>query len=163
MYKFLRIVVLLLLSVVVACSDENNSSSTAANNTSLIRVYTSDGNILKKDFNVEIADTNEKIYHGLMGRTSLDINSGMLFDITLVPKDMDIAFWMKDTPISLDVLFIDEKGSIYFIHENAQPYDTTPIYPPKRPRAVLEINGGQVQKLGIKVGDMLKADLLGNN
>lgn len=163
MYKFLKVFAVCLLLFTSACSDENGSSKSAKNNAQSVRIFVQDSTELRRGFNVELADSTEKIYHGLMGRTSLDEDSGMLFDINLVPRDMDIAFWMKDTLIPLDILFIDDSGVIFFIHKEAQPYDTTPVYPPKRPRAVLEINGGQSDKFGISVGDMLKADLLGNN
>lgn len=164
MSNFFKILAVCALVLTSACSDEKSSSETAAadNGTNAV-IMTKDGSAARHGFNIETADTTDKIYHGLMGRTSLDADGGMLFDINLVPKDMDIAFWMKDTLIPLDILFVDENGEVFFIKENAQPQDTTPIYPPKRPRAVLEINGGSVDKYGINVGDMLKADLLGNN
>ena len=147
-----------------ACFDEESSSSSKSTESALsAKIYNQDGNEAKREYNIELADTSEKMNHGLMGRNSLDENAGMLFDINLVPRDIDVAFWMKDTLIPLDILFIDESGKIFFIHKQAKPHDETPIYPPKRPRAVLEINGGQTDKYGINVGDMLKADLLGNN
>lgn len=163
MYKFFKIFAVCLLMLTTACSDEKTASSNTAENVLSAKIYAQGIDEPKRELNVELADTSEKIGHGLMGRNSLDENSGMLFDINLVPKDMDIAFWMKDTLIPLDILFIDGDGTIFFIHKQAQPHDETPIYPPKRPRAVLEINGGQVDQYGINVGDMLKADLLGNN
>lgn len=162
MFKFFKIFAISLLVLSSACSDENNSQPVKSSE-NIIQILAGESNTLRHAFNVETADSIEKIYHGLMGRTSMDEDSGMLFDINLVPKDIDVAFWMKDTLIPLDMLFIDNEGKIFFIHKNALPHDTSPIYPPKRPRAVLEINGGQVDKLGISAGDMLKADLFGNN
>lgn len=162
MYKFFKTLAFIALIFTFACSDENNSSQKAESSFSLVRVFAKNSNEPRHAFNVELANTSEKIYHGLMGRSSLDENGGMLFDLNLVPKDVDIAFWMKDTLIPLDILFIDDNGIIFFIHKNARPYDTSPIYPPKRPRAVLEIRGGQADIHNINVGDKLKADLLGN-
>ncbi len=163
MYKFFKIAAVCLMMFTSACSDEDKTSQATAGNTLSATIYAQNSDEPKSTFNIEIADTPEKIYHGLMGRTVLDAKSGMLFDINLIARDIDIAFWMKDTLIPLDILFIDENGVVFYIYKNAQPYDTTPIYPPKRPRAVLEINGGQADEYGIEVGDMLKADLLGNN
>lgn len=163
MYKFVKIITAAVLIFVSACSDESSNANDVKGNTPSIQIVSQNDNKVLHIFNIELADNNEKVYHGLMGRTSLDENTGMLFDINLVPKDVDVAFWMKDTMIPLDILFADENGTVFYIHKNAQPYDTTPIYPPKRPRAVLEINGGQIDKYGINVGDMLKADLFGNN
>ena len=163
MYKLLKIMVATILLFVSACSDEDTSTKGVTGGDTSLQVFSKIDNKIIHEYNIELADTSDKIYHGLMGRTSLDENSGMLFDINLVPKDVDIAFWMKDTLIPLDILFIDENGIVFYIHKNAQPYDTTPIYPPKRPRAVLEVNCGQIDKYGINMGDMLKADLFGNN
>ena len=147
-----------------ACFDEEKSSSSnTADSVLSVKIYAPDNNEPKREFNIELADTSDKINHGLMGRNNLDENTGMLFDINLVPRDMDVAFWMKDTLIPLDILFVDEAGIIFFIYKEAKPHDETPIYPPRRPRAVLEINGGQSDRYGIDVGDVLKADLLGNN
>ena len=89
-------------------------------------------------------------------------DSGMLFDMSIVPLDMGIAFWMKDTPISLDMIFTDEKGTIFYIYENAVPNDITPIMSPTRPAAVLEINGGQVERFGIQTGDIIRHNIFNN-
>lgn len=142
-----------------ACSKEDAQDKKLSS----LKIYAAGSNVLRHEFAIETADTKQKMYNGLMGRSHLDEDSGMIFDVNIVPKDMDVAMWMKDTLIPLDILFVDAEGIIFHIHANAQPFDETPIYPSKRPRAVLEINGGQVDKFGIQVGDMLKNDLLGNN
>ncbi|MBP5215667.1 MAG: DUF192 domain-containing protein [Alphaproteobacteria bacterium] len=156
MCKFFKILTVMLMVLTSACSQEKTPTGQE------VIVVSEDGNTVRCTFNVEIADTQEKIYHGLMGRTSIDENYGMLFDISIAPKDSDIAFWMKDTLIPLDMIFIDDNGAIYFIYQNAQPNDVTPIYTTKRPRAVLEVNAGQVEQFGIKIGDIVKTEILGN-
>lgn len=153
MFKFFKILALSALVFTSACSKEDHSG--------LEKLVILSGET-QHEFNVEVADTKETLYRGLMGRTSLAENSGLLMDVTIVPQDMDVAMWMKDTLIPLDMLFIDENGTIFFIHENAEVNSTTPIYPPKRPRAVLEINAGQVKKNNIKIGDVVKNRLLNN-
>lgn len=102
------------------------------------------------DFDVEIADTPETHAKGLMYRDSLPQNGGMLFvfDTLSWPQ-----FWMKNTKISLDMIYIDEKGIISGIHPDAVPYDETPIPPPAAALAVLEIAGGSTKTLGISTGD----------
>lgn len=167
MFKFYRILALAAMVLISACSDEENNQ--AANKSSVDWAAVTDAAVVAKDtgearniFQINVADTQEKIYHGLMGRTSIDENYGLLFDVNIAPKDAEIAFWMKDTLIPLDMLFIDEKGVIFFIHKNAQPNDITPIVAPKRPRAVLEVNAGQADKYGIELGDILKAEMFGN-
>ena len=99
---------------------------------------------------VEIAYTQEERSLGLMNRDSLAPNSGMffVFDVLSMPQ-----FWMKDTKISLDMIYIDEKGFVAGIHANAIPYDETPIQPPGPALAVLEIAGGSAERLGIAKGD----------
>lgn len=155
MLKTLKLLSLCMLVITFSCSKENNLIDNQA------IIISSDGT-QQVMYQIGIADTKDKLYHGFMGKTEIPDNYGLLFDINLVPKDMDIAFWMKDTLISLDILFLDENGKIFYIYENAIPNDTTPIYPPKRPRAVLEINSGQVNQYGIKIGDILKTGFLGN-
>ena len=158
MFKLLKIMSLSLLILTSACSKEEDKNVNVDGTEKLV-IYSGDNQL---DFSVEIADNKEALYQGLRGRTSLASDSGLLFDISLVPSDMDVAMWMKDTLIPLDMLFIDENGEIFFIHENAEPNSTDAIYPPKRPRAVLEVNAGTVADLDIKVGDRIKNRLLGN-
>ncbi|HOO50926.1 MAG TPA: DUF192 domain-containing protein [Alphaproteobacteria bacterium] len=111
---------------------------------------------LKKDrgitLSVEIALNNNDRAKGLMFRTELDDFSGMLF---VFPEDRQVAFWMKNTLIPLDMLFIDATGMIVHIHKMAKPKDLTKIPSPQPIRAVLEINGGMSEKLGILEGNRL--------
>lgn len=107
-------------------------------------------------FKIEIADTESERRHGLMNRTNLKKNEGMLFVFDEVSFQ---EFWMKDTLISLDILFIDEKGRITNIVEQAKPNDLTPLPSGGPVRAALEILGGQSAKLGIKKGDLVKYNL----
>lgn len=160
MYKFLKMCAFALLVMVTACSEEETSPK-EQNMVEAVIVSPEDATV-RHAYKVEVADTQEKIYHGLMGRTTLDQDSGMLFDINIAPKDSDVAFWMKDTLIPLDMIFVDENGVVFFVYPDAQPNDTTPIYTTKRPRAVLEVNAGQIESFGIKIGDVLKTDLLQN-
>ncbi len=154
MFGWLRIVTLSTLVLIGACSDDKSADL------GRLLIISNDRII---EYNVEVANTRDKLYQGLMGRNQLAEESGMLLDINIVPKDIEeIAMWMKDTIIPLDMLFIDDNGRIYFIKENAEPYSTTPIQAPKRPRAVLEINGGQVSRYGIKIGDIVKNNMFNN-
>lgn len=112
-------------------------------------------NELRCSFAVEIADTPKAIETGLMYRKSLSENAGMLFDMSNVPTENPIAFWMKNTFIALDILFIDEENVIFDIKKNAKPLDTTLIWPVRRPRYVLEINGGKASFCNIGLGDVI--------
>lgn len=153
MFKLLKVMVLSALVFSAACSKQEE------NKTEKLIIQSGEA---KYEYKVEIADTKETLYRGLMGRNSMAEDAGMILDVTIVPQDMQVAMWMKDTIIPLDMLFIDENGVIFDMHENAEPYSTEGIYPTKRPRAVLELNAGQVKANNIKIGDTVKNRLLGN-
>jgi len=101
-------------------------------------------------FEVELALTPDQQMQGLMYRSQLAPDAGMLFDfVTTAPR----AFWMKNTLIPLDMLFIAADGRIVDIHERAVPLSESVIPSNAPARAVLELNGGTVDRLGIKIGD----------
>lgn len=108
-------------------------------------------------FDVEYADTPQKQEQGLMFRKSLDDNKGMLFAF---PQNRSVTFWMKNTLIPLDMIFIDASNTISFIHHRAIPHDETPVSSNGPIIAVLEIPGGQAAQQGIHVGDKVKTPLL---
>ena len=101
-------------------------------------------------FSVEIADTPAEREKGLMFRKSLPDGQGMLFDFD---RDQEVAMWMKNTFIPLDMIFIRGDGRIGNIAENTEPQSTR-IIPSDGPvRAVLEVAGGSAARLGIAAGD----------
>lgn len=106
---------------------------------------------------IEIARTESERAKGLMYRTNLAENAGMLF---LFPDMRTPSFWMKDTVIPLDMVFIAPDATIGEIYAKAKPLDLTPITPKKPVRAVLEIGGGMAEKLGLKVGDPVSSETL---
>ncbi len=106
-------------------------------------------------FEIETADTPQAIEKGLMYRKQLAENSGMWFDLSIIPPHQPIAFWMKNTLIPLDILFIDEHNVIVDIKNNAQPQDTSLIFPIKRPTYALEINAGKAAVCNITIGDVI--------
>ena len=108
---------------------------------------------------VEMAVSDEAEERGLMYRTSMPENSGMLF---MFEREDIRAFWMKNTLIPLDMVFIRKDGKIVNIHENAVPKDLTPIYSTGPSNAVLEINGGRAAKLGLKPGDIIHHSFFSN-
>ncbi len=110
----------------------------------------------RHEFEVEIASNESQRKVGLMNRKNLDENKGMLFVFDFQGY---LNFWMKNTLIPLDMLFIDEKGYVRYIIRKAQPCLSgndadCAIYNSEEPaKYVLEINGGIADKLGIKPGD----------
>ncbi len=101
-------------------------------------------------FRVEVADTEASRERGLMYRKSLAADRGMLFDFK---TPQPVAFWMKNTLIPLDMLFIAADGRIIAIARNAAPYSETPIPSGGDVLGVLEIRGGRAAETGIEPGD----------
>ena len=110
-------------------------------------------------FYIEVADTPELIERGLMERERLDAQAGMLFDFG---EPRDAAMWMKNTPLSLDMLFIDDKGRVIAIARNTVPQSERRISTGARVRAVLEINAGAARALNIEPGAIVRHSLFGN-
>ena len=104
----------------------------------------------KLKFKVEIARTAEEQARGLMFRTSLPEFGGMIFP--MVPPRV-ASFWMKDTVIPLDMIFIRSDGTIARIAANTIPYDLSPVSSGEPVVAVLEIAGGRAEALGIAEND----------
>nr|WP_254694263.1 DUF192 domain-containing protein [Sulfitobacter sp. SK012] len=104
-------------------------------------------------FTVEIADDREERAQGLMHRTSMPSSAGMLF---IYEEPQRLSFWMRNTLIELDMLFIDEHGVVRHIHHRAQPLDETPIAGGEGLIAVLEIGGGLARRMGITEGSSLR-------
>lgn len=104
-------------------------------------------------YNIDIAATAEDRAQGLMFVQQMAVDKGMLFDFG---SPRDVAFWMRNTFIPLDMIFIDEFGTIKAIHENAIPHDPTAIPSGVPVQFVLELNAGQVKAIGLSVGDVAK-------
>ena len=102
---------------------------------------------------VELAMTPGEQHKGLMFRSHLDEDEGMLF---LLSQPSLMAMWMKNTLISLDMIFADKAGKILAIYENAKPFSEAVIGPVEGTTQVLEILGGSVKKKGITKACTLK-------
>jgi uncharacterized protein len=104
-------------------------------------------------FSVEVADDPASRARGLMHRESMPRGAGMLF---LYERPQAVAFWMENTLIPLDMIFLDAGGRVVRVHENAVPLDRTPIPGGDDVLAVLEINGGLSRAIGITPGAELR-------
>jgi len=142
--------------LVGACSPTGSAAS-AANEaapakTIALSIASANG---KHDFQVETAKTPAEQERGLMFRTDIPKDGGMLF--WPYPGDggppREASFWMKNTPSPLDIVFIRSDGTIAKIAENAVPFDETPLSSGEPVGAVLELNGGRTAELGITAGD----------
>jgi uncharacterized membrane protein (UPF0127 family) len=109
-------------------------------------------------FDVEMATTVEQQKNGLMFRRELGPNEGMLFDFGR--EDLH-SFWMKNTILPLDMLFIRADGTISTIAEDTIPFSEAPVASSEPVRAVLEINAGRARALGILPGAKVHADIFG--
>ncbi len=110
-------------------------------------------------FKVELAETPAQMTQGLMFRTSLAPDAGMLFDYR---HPTAATMWMRNTLIPLDMLFVDEQGRIVNIHERAVPQSLDVIAAAEPVRAVIELNGGTAARLGIQPGDRVIHPIFGN-
>jgi uncharacterized membrane protein (UPF0127 family) len=127
-----------------ACSDDSKL------------VIHSDG--ASHSFTVELVDTPETRAQGLMYRQELADDAGMLFDFL---EERPVSFWMRNTFIPLDMLFIGSDGVIRTIHVNAIPHDPTSIPSQVPVQFVLEIPGGRSVELGIEPGDTVEHARIG--
>ena len=103
-------------------------------------------------FHAEIADTAESRANGLMFRESMPADHGMLFDFGKVRR---VSMWMKNTKISLDMVFADNKGRVVGIAENTVPLSTATVSVNEPVRAVFEVNAGTAKRIGLKKGGHL--------
>ena len=107
-------------------------------------------------FLVELAETPEEKSYGLMFRENLEADKGMLF---IFEKERKYGFWMKNTLIPLDIIWLDKDKKVVFIKSNASPCaeDSCPVINPETPAMyVLEINGGLAEKIGLTIGSKLR-------
>ena len=119
-------------------------------------VETADG---PRTFRVELAVSPQQQAQGLMFRRQMDADAGMLFPYDRPQK---VSFWMKNTFIPLDMLFIAADGTIESIRERTVPHSEEPVRSIGKVRAVLELNSGSASRLRIKPGDRVRHAIFGN-
>jgi len=101
-------------------------------------------------FNIEIAKTPSEKILGLMYRRSLPADAGMLF---LYDRPQQVTFWMRNTYIPLDMVFIGADGRVQRIESHTEPFSLAAISSDGEVEAVLELNAGTADAIGLKVGD----------
>lgn len=150
----LALFVLLLIFPLTACQEKEGEAAEQQQviydpqNTRNLEIITNDGT--SHVFEIELAVTPPQQQKGLMHRTEMAENAGMLF---YFGREAERGFWMKNTLIPLDLIFIKQDGTIHHIHENAIPHDLTSMKSNGPVAAVLEINSGLSNKLGFVVGN----------
>ncbi len=111
-------------------------------------------------FQVEVMSTDAERERGLMDRRSLAKDHGMLFDFH---EPQPVWFWMKDTYIPLDMIFVSGDGHVVSIKHDAKPLDETLIPSGKPTLGVLEVNAGVADAIGVTVGDAIKHPIFHEN
>jgi uncharacterized protein len=143
------------LALVPGCKGGEPAGNAAAAQKAAQATVTIDSNGTRHVFTVDVARTPAEQQRGLMFRTDIPANGGMLF--APYPADgsgpREAGFWMKDTPTSLDIIFIRADGTIAHIAENTVPFSEDQVRSGEPVAAVLEILGGKAGELGISPGD----------
>lgn len=106
-----------------------------------------------KKIDIEISDNDAKRERGLMFRKTMDDAQGMLF--VFVISELQ-SFWMKNTVLSLDIMFVNENKEIVKIHKNTAPYSKESLPSEKKSMYVVEVNAGFSDKYGVKEGDKIE-------
>lgn len=122
-----------------------------------VTVETNNGK-MRTDFIAELAATPEHRARGLMFRKELSDNRGMLFDFK---ETRSVSMWMKNTPLSLDMIFSDDRGVVLYVARNTVPYSEEIITPGLPVYAVFEVKAGTAYRLNIKPGDRLLHPIFG--
>lgn len=159
--NFIKSGIILSVIAVSACTMPANSKSTSNGCGSVEPLAASAAGLAQttlcitsgaktRQFTVEIARTSMEQAKGLMFRTELADTAGMIFPF---PEPKVASFWMKNTVIPLDIIFIRANGTIESIAENTIPYSTIPVEAGEPVVAVLELRGGLTSELGISAGD----------
>lgn len=143
----------LLLLTLLAPLTLTGCKAMGGDSTLLPLTITQDGKV--HSFRVEVARTPEEQQKGLMGRISLPKDGGMLFPF---PQPRVASFWMKNTLIPLDMLFVRQDGTIDRIAENTVPQSLEPVASSGEVAAVLELAGGTAAALGIDEGGTVRWD-----
>ena len=110
------------------------------------------------EFMVEVASEPEQLTRGMMYRDEVPVKTGMLFEYD---NQSILSIWMKNTSVSLDIIFVRKNGKILKIEHSATPYSLRSISSEATAAAVLELGGGQALELGIMPGDLVQHEFFG--
>ncbi len=146
----------LILATAAACAEQTVTPGPSGASvgpeapTEVLTIDTANGPVR---FNVEIADDENERNHGLMYRDPLPDDRGMLFEFQ---EPEHASFWMRNTPSSLDIIFIGIDGRILNVAERTTPYSEAPVPAVGLTRGVLEIRAGRARELGITAGNRVR-------
>ena len=145
------------IAVCGACTSNGSDSGTAAATLPRTEVTVESAGGSHR-FDVEVARTQQEQANGLMYRTDIPQDGGMLFAPYPAGGGAPrvASFWMRNTPSPLDILFIRPDGTVATLAENTIPFSETPVSSGEAVSAVLEIRGGRAAELGIAEGDTVR-------
>jgi uncharacterized protein len=143
------------LAVIVIVSLAAGGGAARSDGLEALQIVTATG---AHDFQVEIARDDASRARGLMDRRFMPVDHGMLFEFD---REAPEAFWMKDTYIPLDMIFISRAGVVTNIAANAEPLSERAIPSGPPCMAVLELNGGAAARIGLKLGDKIRHPFFG--
>lgn len=164
-YSWLKLVVLLgiVLAITLLFTTpyfQKNSQKQISNKTEIefkkegqLSFFDKQNNQIITTIDIEIAEDDYEIALGLMYRYSMADSLGMLF---IMEKEIPQFFWMKDTYISLDIIYLNKDFKIVKIHKYTQPLSEQSIPSIEKSKYVIEVNGGFCDKLNIEEGDIIK-------
>lgn len=142
---------ILMTAVTLIGCNQQTADDNVTYKTAPLTIVAQDGQ--QHNFIVEVAQTDQQKSYGLMFREELADDKGMIF---LFEKEEKRGFWMKNTLIFLDMIFVNEAGTVVKVHSMAQPHDTTMISSDIPAKAVIEVRGGLAADLGINAGDRIQ-------
>ena len=152
---FVLILSIVFLSLTTACKDDTKTIKTSEvsfNKEGELTLYTAETKTPISQIDIEIADNEYETQTGLMYRTSMKENQGMLF---VFKDEVPRSFYMKNTQFALDIIYLDSNKTIVSFHENAHPLDESSLPSNFPAKYVLEINAGLAAKWNLKVGDIM--------
>lgn len=146
--------VALAMAALAACGQSSEREPSAVGPTGMeiepLTIVTDTG---RHDFLVEVADTEEERAQGLMFRPPLEDNQGMLFELEEVAEQ---SFWMRNTPSSLDIIYIGPDGRIVSIARHTTPNSDTRLFSNGPAMGVVELRAGRAAEIGADPGDLVE-------
>jgi len=156
MVKFGKIILLVFAIILVSCKTESKQAlkteTISFTKEGELAVLSSETDSIKANFDIEIAETDYETETGLMYRKSMKKDRGMLF---IQPTESLQYFYMKNTEIPLDIIYINSGMKIVSFQKNAEPFNENTLPSNAPAKYILEINAGLSDQLGLQVGDSI--------
>lgn len=149
-FLFIAVIALILIFVLPDKKTNNESNEQYTFTKEGTAYISSQEGIVKCRFDIEIADTPERLSTGLMYRDSMSVNQAMLF---VFDKSEQRSFWMKNTYLPLDIVYISKDSTIVSVSENTTPFSEQTVMSKGPALYVLEINAGLYKQYGLETGD----------